>query len=65
MLSFLAEGRDELCIDLAKDVRFAFSTSAVRFVSNVTYVVVDKQSREDLPDDDEEASALAGESENE
>jgi hypothetical protein len=55
MLSFLAEGRDEFCIDLAKDVRFVFSTSAVRFVSNITYVVVDRQSREDLPDDDEGA----------
>jgi hypothetical protein len=60
MVSFLADGKDELCINLAEGVTFNFSTVPVRFVSDRTYVVVDRESREDLPDDDEEAAGLTG-----
>jgi len=57
MASFLADGSDELSIDMSEGVRFSFSTAPVRFISDQTYVVVDRQAREDLPDDDDEAAA--------
>lgn len=57
MASFLGDESDELSIDMSEGVRFSFSTAPVRFISDQTYVVVDRQAREDLPDDDDEAAA--------
>ena len=56
MMSFLADGKDQLSITMSEGVIFKFSTAPVQFASNQTYVVVDRQSREDLPEDDDDAA---------
>jgi hypothetical protein len=62
MMSFLADGNNELSVNMSEDVRFSFSTAPIRLVSDQTYVVIDRQSREDLPDDNDEAAVLTEES---
>ncbi|MEY2502280.1 MAG: hypothetical protein QOI07_2614 [Verrucomicrobiota bacterium] len=67
MMNVLAGEAKALCIPVGANSDFAFSTAPVRFISDTTYLVVDRQQDEDLPDDDdfemEEVAGVAAEDE--
>lgn len=65
MMSFLADGGKELHVPMADKAEVVFSAVPVRFITEVRYAVVDRQSREDVPDDEDESNELPEDAEDE